>query len=248
MIVAKAAIDRLLEAEQDEFADTRAELRSALSQCLWMVLPLSANPSAPAQGALAIEIALASRVAPDAAGTPSGSARACHPRGRRRPPRPRWELAERSIASTPASQRTPSEHFTGRLDGENLADEAPPHASAGPAPTDPSGSDEGQVNRRLFPRRAEVTPCFAMLKRPPGGTIRRGLSTSSSMPRARSRSNAVAFPVRPAATPTPRTITCSEPDADCSELDADARQQHANFATRCAATRQCCLTASTSVS
>ena len=57
LIVAKAAIDRLLEAEPDEFAATRAELRSTLSQCLWMVLPLSANPSAPAQGALAIEIA-----------------------------------------------------------------------------------------------------------------------------------------------------------------------------------------------
>jgi hydroxymethylbilane synthase len=57
LIVAKAAIDRLLEAEQDEFAATIAELRRALSQCLWMVLPLSANPSAPAQGALAIEIA-----------------------------------------------------------------------------------------------------------------------------------------------------------------------------------------------
>src|SRR5229473_1814366 len=57
LIVAKAAIDRLLEAEPDEFAATRAELRRALSQCLWMVLPLSTNPSAPAQGALAIEIA-----------------------------------------------------------------------------------------------------------------------------------------------------------------------------------------------
>ena len=57
LIVAKAAIDRLLEAEPDEFADTRAELRRVLSQCRWMVLPLSANPSAPAQGALAIELA-----------------------------------------------------------------------------------------------------------------------------------------------------------------------------------------------
>jgi hydroxymethylbilane synthase len=57
LIVAKAAIDRLLEAEPDEFATTRAELRSALSQCRWMVLPLRANPSAPAQGALAIEVA-----------------------------------------------------------------------------------------------------------------------------------------------------------------------------------------------
>src|SRR5713226_6532356 len=57
LIVAKAAIDRLMEAQQAEFARTQAELRSALSRCRWMVLPLSANPSAPAQGALAIEIA-----------------------------------------------------------------------------------------------------------------------------------------------------------------------------------------------
>lgn len=56
LIVAKAAIDRLLSATQPEFAVTRTFLREALSQCRWMVLPLSANPSAPAQGALAIEI------------------------------------------------------------------------------------------------------------------------------------------------------------------------------------------------
>ncbi len=71
LIVAKAAMDRLLSARVseppavavgpacaafDEFAKTRDFLREALSQCRWMVLPLSANPSAPAQGALAIEI------------------------------------------------------------------------------------------------------------------------------------------------------------------------------------------------
>ena len=56
LVVAKAAIDRLLEAEQADFAITKAELRKALSRCRWMVLPLLANPSAPAQGALAIEI------------------------------------------------------------------------------------------------------------------------------------------------------------------------------------------------
>src|ERR1043165_7047053 len=56
LIVAKAAIDRLLSAQHDEFAETRDFLLQALSQCRWMVLPLSANPSAPAQGALAIEI------------------------------------------------------------------------------------------------------------------------------------------------------------------------------------------------
>lgn len=56
LIVAKAALDRLLEAKQSEFAATQAELRQALSRCRWMVLPLHENPSAPAQGALAIEI------------------------------------------------------------------------------------------------------------------------------------------------------------------------------------------------
>ncbi len=49
LIVAKAALDRLLSASD--------ELRPALAQCRWMVLPLSVNPTAPAQGALAIEIA-----------------------------------------------------------------------------------------------------------------------------------------------------------------------------------------------
>ena len=56
LIVAKAALDRLLAAKQSEFAATRAELRQALSRCRWMVLPLRENPAAPAQGALAIEI------------------------------------------------------------------------------------------------------------------------------------------------------------------------------------------------
>lgn len=55
LVVAKAALDRLLETERAEFAATRADLRRALSECRWMVLPFSANPSAPGQGALAIE-------------------------------------------------------------------------------------------------------------------------------------------------------------------------------------------------
>jgi len=45
LIVAKAAIDRLLSAQQSEFAETREFLREALSQCRWMVLPLRENPS-----------------------------------------------------------------------------------------------------------------------------------------------------------------------------------------------------------
>ena len=56
LIVAKAALDRLLETEDTEFSETTTFLRNALAQCLWMVLPLRANPSAPAQGALAIEV------------------------------------------------------------------------------------------------------------------------------------------------------------------------------------------------
>src|SRR2546429_2198958 len=56
LIVAKAALDRLLEANQAEFAATQTEFRDALSRCRFIVLPLRANPSAPAQGALAIEI------------------------------------------------------------------------------------------------------------------------------------------------------------------------------------------------
>jgi hydroxymethylbilane synthase len=56
LVVAKAALDRLLEAPEEEFAATKAELRQLLSQCRWMVLPLGANPTAAAQGALAVEI------------------------------------------------------------------------------------------------------------------------------------------------------------------------------------------------
>lgn len=57
LVVAKAAIDRLLESNDLQFSDTRNQLQSALGLCRWMVLPLGANPTAPGQGALAIEIA-----------------------------------------------------------------------------------------------------------------------------------------------------------------------------------------------
>lgn len=56
LIVAKAAIDRLLTAEGEEFDGIRAEIRAGIDACEWMVLPLSQNPAAAAQGALAIEI------------------------------------------------------------------------------------------------------------------------------------------------------------------------------------------------
>lgn len=55
LVVAKAAIDRLL-AAGGELADARVQVRAVLDACRVMVLPLAANPAAPAQGALAIEV------------------------------------------------------------------------------------------------------------------------------------------------------------------------------------------------
>lgn len=56
LVVAKAALDRLLGSSQEEFAETRKQMREVLDSCEFMVLPLSLNPTAAAQGALAIEI------------------------------------------------------------------------------------------------------------------------------------------------------------------------------------------------
>ena len=56
LILAKAALDRLLSAEGEEFRQTRDFLRKSLLDLAWMVLPLTANPNAAAQGALAVEI------------------------------------------------------------------------------------------------------------------------------------------------------------------------------------------------
>jgi len=56
LIVAKAALDRLLSSRNDQFKDTRSQLHRHLDKCLWMILPVSENPTAAAQGALAIEI------------------------------------------------------------------------------------------------------------------------------------------------------------------------------------------------
>ena len=54
LILAKAGLDRLLEAEKEGFADN--SLRELLKECRFQVLPISLNPPAPAQGALAVEI------------------------------------------------------------------------------------------------------------------------------------------------------------------------------------------------
>lgn len=55
LIVAKAALDRLLSPAATP-AIARA-VRAAIDECRWMVLPLREFPTAPAQGALAVEIA-----------------------------------------------------------------------------------------------------------------------------------------------------------------------------------------------
>jgi hydroxymethylbilane synthase len=57
LIVAKAAIDRLISAEEPEFIETKNFLKLALKELQFQVLPLSQNPTAAAQGALAIEVA-----------------------------------------------------------------------------------------------------------------------------------------------------------------------------------------------
>ena len=56
LILAKAAIDRLLAHPYPEFKPVQEKIRAHLDKCKWMVPPLSENPNAAAQGALAIEI------------------------------------------------------------------------------------------------------------------------------------------------------------------------------------------------
>lgn len=56
MILAKAALDRLLSTQADEFKDVQKIIHEQLNQLNWMVLPLSVVPNAAAQGALALEI------------------------------------------------------------------------------------------------------------------------------------------------------------------------------------------------
>ncbi|MFO1455326.1 MAG: hypothetical protein U1F18_03680 [Steroidobacteraceae bacterium] len=56
VVIAKAALDRMLLAPSPQFDATRARVRAALERCRLMVVPLAANPAAPGQGALAIEV------------------------------------------------------------------------------------------------------------------------------------------------------------------------------------------------
>lgn len=54
LVVAKAALDRLLDPAAPP--ETRNRVRTSLEACRWMVLPIQEFPTAPAQGALAIEV------------------------------------------------------------------------------------------------------------------------------------------------------------------------------------------------
>lgn len=58
LIVAKAALDRLLGSTDGEFDSMRQEVRRNLQLCHWMVLPIRDNPTGAAQGALAMEVAI----------------------------------------------------------------------------------------------------------------------------------------------------------------------------------------------
>jgi len=55
LVMAKAALDRILNGNSTNFLKEKKEVLSFFKELNWMVLPLSENPSAPAQGALAIE-------------------------------------------------------------------------------------------------------------------------------------------------------------------------------------------------
>lgn len=56
LVVAKAALDRLMGSPEPEFKEVGDQLHLWIQSCQWMILPLSTFPTAPAQGALAIEI------------------------------------------------------------------------------------------------------------------------------------------------------------------------------------------------
>jgi len=56
LVVAKAAMDRLLATELPQAQEAKAYIQTALQDFHWMVLPLKLFPNAPAQGALGIEI------------------------------------------------------------------------------------------------------------------------------------------------------------------------------------------------
>jgi hypothetical protein len=83
------------------------------------------------------------------------------------PPPPPWDLAVQLRRLHPASPRTPSEHLTGQLDGEILADDgAAAYPALGPLRPIPAGAT--LVERLLLRGTPELAATFAMVKRAPG--------------------------------------------------------------------------------
>ena len=56
LVMAKAAVDRLLDNGIQEFSNIAKIMHENIKQCLWTITPLSQNPTSPAQGALGIEV------------------------------------------------------------------------------------------------------------------------------------------------------------------------------------------------
>jgi hypothetical protein len=83
------------------------------------------------------------------------------------PPPPPWELGAELRRLHPASPRTPSEHLTGQLDGEILADDgAAAYPTLGPLRPVPPGAT---LVERLSPRGSpDPSAYFAMVKRSAG--------------------------------------------------------------------------------
>lgn len=56
LVMAKAAIDRLLNNNINEFQKISKLMKENIDKCLWVITPLSQNPTSPGQGALGIEV------------------------------------------------------------------------------------------------------------------------------------------------------------------------------------------------
>lgn len=56
LVMAKAAVDRILNNHISEFNNTAEIMQKNINKCLWTITPLSQNPTSPAQGALGIEV------------------------------------------------------------------------------------------------------------------------------------------------------------------------------------------------
>jgi len=131
----------------------------------------------PRAGLALLAATLAAGCAPAASFSSLGAAADHAPRGKPSPPTPAaatatepppaWELDAQLRRLHPASPRTPSEHLTGQLDGEILADDgAAAYPALGPLRRIAPGAT---LVQRLSPRGSPApTTYFVMVKRPAG--------------------------------------------------------------------------------